>query len=56
MVFSSILQNDEPKPKKFWVKWGTKHTLSIIGKIFESSFLINLFRAKTQKILDEMGN
>jgi hypothetical protein len=27
MVFSSILQNDKPKPKHFWVKWGTKHTL-----------------------------
>jgi hypothetical protein len=27
MVFSSILQNDGPKPKKFWMKWGTKHTL-----------------------------
>jgi hypothetical protein len=28
MVFSSILQNDGPKPKKIWVKWGTKHTLN----------------------------
>jgi hypothetical protein len=28
MVFSSILQNDGPKPKIFWVKWGTKHTLT----------------------------
>jgi hypothetical protein len=28
MVFSFILQNDGPKPKNFWVKWGTKHTLS----------------------------
>jgi hypothetical protein len=24
MMFSSILQNDGPKPKNFWVKWGTK--------------------------------
>jgi hypothetical protein len=29
MVFSSILQNDEPKPKIFWMKWGSKHTLNI---------------------------
>jgi hypothetical protein len=28
MVFSSILQNDMLKPKNFWVKWGTKHTLN----------------------------
>jgi hypothetical protein len=28
MVFNSILQNDGPKPKFFWIKWGTKHTLS----------------------------
>jgi hypothetical protein len=28
MVFSSILQNDGPKPKILWVKWGTKHTHS----------------------------
>jgi hypothetical protein len=28
MVFSSILQNDRSKPKIFWVKWGTKHTLN----------------------------
>jgi hypothetical protein len=28
MVFSFILQNDGPKPKIFWVKWGTKHTLN----------------------------
>jgi hypothetical protein len=28
MVFSSILQNDGLKPKIFWVKWGTKHTLN----------------------------
>jgi hypothetical protein len=27
MIFSSILQNDGPKPKIFWVKWVTKHTL-----------------------------
>jgi hypothetical protein len=26
MVFSFILQNDGPKPKKFWVKWETTHT------------------------------
>ena len=26
MMFSSILQNDGPKPKIFWMKWGTKHT------------------------------
>jgi hypothetical protein len=29
MVFSSILQNDRPKPKIFWLKWKIKHTLSI---------------------------
>jgi hypothetical protein len=29
MVFSSILQNEGPKPKIFWVKWETKHTLYI---------------------------
>jgi hypothetical protein len=28
MVFSSILQNGGPKPKFFWGKWGTKHTLN----------------------------
>jgi hypothetical protein len=28
MVFSSILQNDGPKPEIFWVKWRTKQTLS----------------------------
>ena len=27
MVFSSILQNDEPKPKFFWNRSGTKHPL-----------------------------
>jgi hypothetical protein len=27
MVFNSILQNFGSKPKIFWVKWGTKHTL-----------------------------
>jgi hypothetical protein len=30
MVFSSILQNNGLKPKIFWVKWGTKHTLNEI--------------------------
>jgi hypothetical protein len=30
MVFSSILQNDEPKPKIFWNSSGTKHPLYII--------------------------
>jgi hypothetical protein len=30
MVFSFILQNDGPKPKKIWVKWGTKHTLYLV--------------------------
>ena len=29
MVFSSILQNDEPKPKIFWEKIGTKHPHTI---------------------------
>ena len=28
MVFSSILQNNEPKPKIFWEKMGTKHPLN----------------------------
>jgi hypothetical protein len=32
MVFSSILQNGGPKPKFFWVKWGTKHNLTFLGK------------------------
>jgi hypothetical protein len=35
IVFSSILQNDEPKPKIFWMKWGTKHTLSNISLILQ---------------------
>jgi len=30
MVFSSILQNDGPKPKFFWQKMGTKHPLTQI--------------------------
>jgi hypothetical protein len=35
MMFSFILQNDGPKPKTFWVKWETKHTLSfILSKAF----------------------
>jgi hypothetical protein len=32
MVFSSIFQNDGPKSKNFWVKWGTKHTLILFHK------------------------
>jgi hypothetical protein len=28
MVFRSILQNDKSKPKIFWMKWRTKHTLN----------------------------
>jgi hypothetical protein len=32
MVFSSILQNDGPKSKIFWVKWETKHTLNCSAK------------------------
>jgi hypothetical protein len=32
MVFSSILQNDGPKPKKIWVKWGTKHTYNNMSR------------------------
>jgi hypothetical protein len=35
MVFSSILQNDGPKPKIFWVKWRTKHTLNKAKKEIE---------------------
>jgi hypothetical protein len=30
MVLSSILQNNRPKLKIFWVKWGTKYTLNIL--------------------------
>jgi hypothetical protein len=37
MVFSSILQNDGPKPKIFWVNWGTKHTPN--GQGFSTNFL-----------------
>jgi hypothetical protein len=37
MVFSSILQNDGPKPKIFWVKWETKHTLYLSQTVKDAS-------------------
>ena len=40
MVFSSILQNDGPKPKIFWVKWETKHTLTRIGSSMRVAFAL----------------
>jgi hypothetical protein len=50
MVFSSILQNDRSKPKIFWVKWGTKHTLSrILGKAFSVMNFVN------NKLRNSMG-
>jgi hypothetical protein len=33
MVFSSILQNDGQKPKKFWMKWGTKRNLCQLKRV-----------------------
>ena len=35
IVFSSILQNGGPKPKNFWLKWGTKQALDLQKRIEE---------------------
>jgi hypothetical protein len=43
VVFSSILQNDGPKPKIFWVKWGTKHTLSNHKSIIDDYHLLKYY-------------
>jgi hypothetical protein len=44
MVFSSILQNDGSKPKNFWVKWETKHTLNGGRRLFFVQWLATWHR------------
>jgi hypothetical protein len=51
MVFSFILQNDGSKPKFFWVKRETKHTLTSVNG---ANYYLDMFKL-TQQINDTLS-